>query len=83
MSEILVNIIGGIIDIFLGLLPNSPFVTVAWTQNWSNALGWLNWFIDFGRCALLFAAWLALVAIVTIARLVIEFFMDTEKIAAS
>ena len=83
MSDLIVNIIGGIIDIFLSFLPNSPFVTVAWTQNWGTALGWLNWFIDFGRCALLFAAWLALVAIVTIVRLVIDSFKKTEEIAAS
>lgn len=82
MTDLLVNVIGGIVDLFLGFLPDSPFVAVSWTHDWSTALGYLNWFIDFGRCALLFAAWLALVALVTIVRTIINEFRSTEKIAS-
>ena len=43
--------------IILVILPNTPFMNYLEDFTQSQYLGWLNWFIPFGRCIAAMAVW--------------------------
>ena len=43
--------------IILVILPNTPFMQYLEDFTQSDYLGWLNWFIPFGRCIAAMAVW--------------------------
>ena len=49
--------------IILVILPNTPFMQYLEDFSQSDYLGWLNWFIPFGRCVSAMAVWWAAVIV--------------------
>lgn len=78
MFDFLGQFFSGFFNLLNSILPGSPFeqfVTVG--EQLHLGLGWLNWLIDVGGCAAIFAVWLAVGLAATIAKLV---FVHSKKL---
>lgn len=59
------------------LLPASPFSGITFPTAVETALGWLNWFIPFGRFGEIFAFSLSVLVVAVIVRAIAENFVKT------
>lgn len=77
MLDFLTQLFNGFFGVLNNILPDSPFgqwITVG--EELHLGIGWLNWVVDVGGCAAIFAVWLAIGLAVTIAKLV---FVNAKK----
>lgn len=63
LGTTLTDVVGGgvlwLIELALSLLPMSPFLTLRLDGLPSQALGWLNWFVDINAMLGLMGLWVA------------------------
>lgn len=59
------------------LLPASPFSGISFPHAVETGLGWLNWFIPFGRFGEIFTLWLSVLVVSVIVKAIAENFVKT------
>lgn len=75
MIQIIQDAVTGIINTLLGLLPRSPFrplIDALELPASAQVMGWLNWFFPVADCLEIFAAWLAVMVLFFLYRVLMK-----------